>query len=45
MIGYFNTLLRYYLGVDPDTLSDQQWAQMLAQLRHIRQSENKPSHR
>ena len=44
-IGYFDTLLRYYLGVDPDSLSDQQWAQMLAQLRHIRQSESTPSRR
>lgn len=42
MIGYFNTLIRYYLHMDPDNLSDQQWAQTIAQLKHIRQSESKP---
>lgn len=38
-MGYLNTMLRYYLHIDPDTLSDQQWAQTIAQLRHIRQTE------
>lgn len=42
MIGYFNTLIRYYLHMDPDSLSDQQWAQTIAQLKHIRQAESKP---
>lgn len=37
--GYFDTMLRYYLHVDPDTLSDQQWVTMIAQLKHIRESE------
>ena len=37
MVGYFNTLIRYYLHMDPDQLSDQQWAQSIAQLKHIRQ--------
>jgi len=32
-------MLQYYLHIDPDKLSDQQWAQKLAQLRHIRQAE------
>ena len=27
--------------MDPDSLSDQQWAQTIAQLKHIRQSEVK----
>lgn len=27
--------------MDPDTLSDLQWAQTIAQLKHIRQSESK----
>lgn len=40
MVGYFNTLIRYYLHMDPDALSDQQWAQTIAQLKHIRQSES-----
>jgi len=34
-----DTMLRYYLHIDPDTLSDQQWVQTIAQLRHIRQTE------
>lgn len=34
-------MLRYYLGVNPDELSDQQWAIALAQLRDIRMRENK----
>ena len=38
-IGYFNTMLRYYLHVDPDTLTDQQWAAMIAQLTDIRKKE------
>lgn len=42
MIGYFNTLIRYYLHQDPDGLSDQQWAETIAQLKHIRESEAKP---
>ena len=41
MVGYFDTLIRYYLHMDPDSLSDQQWAQTIAQLKHIRQSESK----
>ena len=32
-------MLRYYLHVDPDTLSDQQWATTIAQLENIRKSE------
>ena len=40
MIGYLDTMLRYYLHIDPDTLSDQQWAQTIAQLRHIRKAES-----
>lgn len=26
--------------MDPDTLSDAEWAETIAQLKHIRQSEN-----
>ena len=32
-------MIRYYLHVDPATLSDQQWAQTIAQLENIRKSE------
>lgn len=41
MVGYFNTLIRYYLHMDPDGMSDLQWAQTIAQLKHIRESEGK----
>ena len=40
MVGYFDTLIRYYLHMDPDGLTDLQWAQTIAQLNHIRQSES-----
>ena len=40
-IGYHNTLLRYYLHLDPDTLSDEQWAETIAQLVDIRKQEAK----
>ena len=33
-------MLRYYLHIDPDTLDDQQWAQTIRQLQHIRKAEN-----
>lgn len=42
-IGYHNTLLRYYLNIDPDTLTDEQWAVTLAQLEDIRTRERKAS--
>ena len=42
-IGYHNTLLRYYLHIDPDTLTDEQWAVTLAQLEDIRMKERKAS--
>lgn len=32
-------MIRYYLHLDPATLSDQQWAKTIAQLEHIRKSE------
>lgn len=38
-IGYLNTMLRYYLHIDPDMLTDQQWAITIAQLRDIRRKE------
>jgi len=35
-----DTMLRYYLHIDPDTLTDQQWAETIKQLQHIRQAES-----
>lgn len=32
-------MLRYYLGVDPDTMSDSSWAVTIAQLQDIRKKE------
>jgi hypothetical protein len=37
-----DTMLRYYLHIDPDTLTDQQWAEKIQQLKHIRQTEAGP---
>lgn len=38
-IGYIDTLLQYYLSLDPSQLSDEEWAQKFAQLNDIRQKE------
>lgn len=38
-----NTQLRYYLGIDPDNLSDEEWATTIAQLQDIREQERKAS--
>lgn len=35
--------MRYYLHVDPDTLTDEEWAEMFAQLCDIRTREAKAS--
>lgn len=35
-----DTMLRYYLGVDPEGLTDGQWATMIAQLADIRKRES-----
>ena len=42
-MGYHDTLLRYYLHIDPDTLSDGEWAQTIAQLADIRKREAEAS--
>nr|DAY67546.1 MAG TPA: Protein of unknown function (DUF2540) [Caudoviricetes sp.] len=34
-------MLRYYLHIDPDKLSDEEWAQTIAQLADIRKNEAK----
>nr|DAV88537.1 MAG TPA: hypothetical protein [Caudoviricetes sp.] len=33
--------MRYYLHLDPDKLSDEQWAETIAQLADIRKQEAK----
>lgn len=38
-IGYLNTLMRYYLHLDPDSLSDVEWAWEIRFLREIREEE------
>jgi len=35
--------MEYYLGVDPDQLGDEQWAEKFAQLQDIREKEAKSS--
>ena len=39
-IGYINTLMRYHLHINPDELSDEQWAQTFKQLAEIRKTES-----
>jgi len=34
-------MLEYYLGIDPSTLNDAQWAEKFAQLQDIRKKEGK----
>ncbi len=38
---YLDTLLRYYMGVDPWVLSDEEWAWTIAYLIDIRKQESK----
>jgi hypothetical protein len=40
-ILYVNTLLRYNLFLDPDTLSDEEWAWTIRYLTDIKKAENK----
>mgnify|MGYP000262365020 CR=1 FL=1 len=42
-ISYIDTLLRYHLHIDPDKLSDEEWAVTFAQLEDIRKQERKES--
>lgn len=41
MIAYQDTLLEYYLGIDPEELSDHEWAEKIAMLEDIRKEESK----
>ena len=38
---FLNTLLRYYMNIDPDTLSDEEWAWTIRYLIDIRKVESK----
>jgi len=38
---FFNTVMRYYLHLDPDTLSDEEWAHTYKYLAEIRKAETK----
>ena len=40
-ILYLNTLLRYYMHLDPDTLTDAEWAWTIRYLIDIRKEEAK----
>lgn len=40
-ILYLDTLLRYYLHVNPDTMEDERWAHTLKYLLEIRKLEAK----
>lgn len=37
---FMDTLLRYYLHLDPTVLSDEEWAMTIVHLREIRRLEN-----
>lgn len=38
-IGYVNTMLEYYLHINPNELSDEEWAEKFKQLSDIRMRE------
>lgn len=38
---FLNTLLRYYMHLDPDTLTDSEWAWTIRYLIDIRKEEGK----
>lgn len=38
-----NTMMEYYLGIDPHALSDEEWAMKWKMLQHIRKEEKKAS--
>jgi hypothetical protein len=39
-VGFINTLLEYYLHLDPAKLTDEEWAEKFAQLKQIRKLES-----
>lgn len=40
-IGYIDTMLEYYLGIDPSELDDAVWAAKFNMLQDIRKRESK----
>ena len=40
-VGYVDTMLEYYLHVDPSKLTDEEWAEKFKQLADIRKREGK----
>lgn len=40
-IGYINTVLEYYLHINPNDLTDEEWAEKMAQIADIREREAK----
>lgn len=43
MIAVVNTSLRYYLKLDPSTLSDEEWAEQFYMLEQLREDEKNRS--
>jgi len=41
-IGFVDTMIQYYLHINPDELTDEQWAEKFAQLMEIRKKEFQP---
>ena len=44
-MAYIDTMLQYYLGIDPDGLDDSQWAEKFMMLADIRKRELQSSPR
>ena len=40
-VGYVDTMLEYYLHIDPSELTDEEWAEKFKQLADIRKREGK----
>ena len=39
-MGYVDTMIEYYLHIDPHKLTDEQWAEKFAQIADIRKRES-----
>ncbi len=39
-ISYIDTQMQYYLGINPQDLTDEEWGEKYAQLEDIRKKEN-----
>jgi len=39
-VGYIDTMLQYYLGIDPNELTDEEWSIKFKQIVDIRKREN-----